>query len=52
MTILHALLSIGSGSIVGFTLGLIGGGSIMSVPLLAHVVGVPAIYVVVRSVMF
>jgi uncharacterized protein len=43
MTILHALLSIASGSLVGFTLGLVGGGgSILAVPLLVYVVGVPS----------
>ncbi len=43
MTVLHALLSIASGSLVGFTLGLVGGGgSIMAVPLLVYVVGVPS----------
>src|ERR1017187_11015957 len=41
MTILHAILLIASGSLVGFTLGLIGGGgSILAVPLLLYVVGV------------
>ncbi len=41
MNALHTLLAIGSGSIVGFTLGLVGGGgSIMAVPLLVYVVGV------------
>jgi uncharacterized protein len=41
MTILHALLSVASGSLIGFTLGLVGGGgSIMAVPLLVYVVGV------------
>jgi uncharacterized protein len=43
MTVLHALLSIASGSLVGFTLGLVGGGgSILAVPLLVYVVGVPS----------
>jgi len=43
MTILHALLSIASGSLVGFTLGLVGGGgSILAVPLLVYLVGVPS----------
>ena len=38
---LHDLLAIASGSLVGFTLGLIGGGgSILAVPLLVYVVGV------------
>lgn len=37
------LLSLLSGGIVGFTLGLVGGGgSILAVPLLVHVVGVPS----------
>jgi len=41
MTLLHALLAVASGSVVGFTLGLVGGGgSIMAVPLLIYVVGV------------
>lgn len=41
MLIWHDLLAIGSGGIVGFTLGLVGGGgSIMAVPLLVYVVGV------------
>ena len=41
MLIGHDLLAIGSGSVVGFTLGLVGGGgSIMAVPLLVYVVGV------------
>lgn len=41
MLIGHDLLAIGSGGIVGFTLGLVGGGgSIMAVPLLVYVVGV------------
>jgi hypothetical protein len=50
MTILHALLSVGSGSIVGFTLGLVGGGgSIMAVPLLVYVVGVPSPHVAIGT---
>lgn len=50
MTILHALLAIGSGSIVGFTLGLVGGGgSIMAVPLLVYVVGVPSAHVAIGT---
>ena len=50
MTVLHALLSIGSGGIVGFTLGLVGGGgSIMAVPLLVYVVGVPSPHVAIGT---
>jgi uncharacterized protein len=41
MTIWHALLSVTSGSLVGFSLGLVGGGgSILAVPLLVYAVGV------------
>ncbi len=47
---LHALLAIGSGSLVGFTLGLIGGGgSIMAVPLLVYVVGVRSPHVAIGT---
>jgi uncharacterized membrane protein YfcA len=41
MTLTTAALSVGSGSLIGFTLGLVGGGgSILAVPLLVYVVGV------------
>ena len=41
MSALQMFLAIGSGGVVGFTLGLVGGGgSIMAVPLLVYVVGV------------
>ena len=50
MTILHDLLAIASGSIVGFVLGLIGGGgSILAVPLLVYVVGVPSPHVAIGT---
>jgi uncharacterized protein len=50
MTILHALLSVASGSLVGFTLGLVGGGgSILAVPLLVYVVGVPSPHVAIGT---
>ncbi len=50
MTIAHALLSVASGSLVGFTLGLVGGGgSIMAVPLLVYVVGVPSPHVAIGT---
>ncbi len=40
MTLLQDALALGSGSLVGFTLGLVGGGgSILAVPLLIYVVG-------------
>jgi uncharacterized membrane protein YfcA len=47
---LHHLLAIASGSLVGFTLGLIGGGgSILAVPLLVYVVGVPSPHVAIGT---
>src|SRR5258707_3134382 len=42
MDLLHPLLAVISGAIVGFTLGLIGGGgSILATPLLLYAVGLP-----------
>lgn len=42
LSMLQALLGAGSGVLVGFSLGLVGGGgSILAVPLLVYVVGVP-----------
>lgn len=50
MPILHDLLAIGSGSLVGFTLGLVGGGgSILAVPLLVYVVGVSSPHVAIGT---
>ncbi len=50
MTALLALLSIASGSLVGFTLGLVGGGgSILAVPLLVYVVGVSSPHVAIGT---
>lgn len=50
MSTLQAALSIGSGSLVGFTLGLVGGGgSILAVPLLVYVVGVPSPHVAIGT---
>jgi hypothetical protein len=47
---LHLLLAIASGSVVGFTLGLVGGGgSIMAVPLLVYVVGVSSPHVAIGT---
>jgi len=47
---LHVVLAIASGSVVGFTLGLVGGGgSIMAVPLLVYVVGVPSPHVAIGT---
>jgi uncharacterized membrane protein YfcA len=50
MLILHDLLAVASGSLVGFTLGLIGGGgSILAVPLLVYVVGVPSTHIAIGT---
>ncbi|MBS0246644.1 MAG: sulfite exporter TauE/SafE family protein [Proteobacteria bacterium] len=47
---LQHLLAIASGSLVGFTLGLIGGGgSILAVPLLVYVVGVSSPHVAIGT---
>jgi uncharacterized protein len=47
---LHELLAVASGSVVGFTLGLVGGGgSIMAVPLLVYVVGVPSPHIAIGT---
>jgi hypothetical protein len=50
MTVLHALLALASGGLVGFTLGLVGGGgSILAVPLLVYVVGVPSPHIAIGT---
>jgi uncharacterized membrane protein YfcA len=50
MTILHDLLAVASGSVVGFVLGLVGGGgSILAVPLLVYVVGVPSAHIAIGT---
>ena len=50
MFAMQDLLSVGSGSLVGLTLGLIGGGgSILAVPLLVYVVGVPSAHVAIGT---
>jgi uncharacterized membrane protein YfcA len=47
---LHDLPAIASGSIVGFVLGLVGGGgSILAVPLLVYVVGVPSPHIAIGT---
>ncbi|HUV32363.1 MAG TPA: sulfite exporter TauE/SafE family protein [Devosiaceae bacterium] len=44
------LLTIGSGSIVGLILGLVGGGgSILAVPLLVYVVGIPSVHAAIGT---
>src|SRR4026207_78294 len=50
MFAMQDLLSVGSGSLVGLTLGLIGGGgSILAVPLLVYLVGVPSAHVAIGT---
>jgi hypothetical protein len=50
MTTLQAALSIASGSLVGFSLGLVGGGgSILAVPLLVYMVGVASPHVAIGT---
>jgi uncharacterized membrane protein YfcA len=50
MLVLHDLLAIASGSLVGFSLGLVGGGgSILAVPPLVYVVGVPSPHVAIGT---
>lgn len=49
-TLLQAALGLVSGSLVGFSLGLVGGGgSILAVPLLVYVVGVPDPHVAIGT---
>jgi uncharacterized membrane protein YfcA len=48
--LLFDLLAVGSGALVGFTLGLVGGGgSILAVPLLVYVVGVGSPHVAIGT---
>lgn len=50
MTVLPTILALGSGGLVGFSLGLVGGGgSILAVPLLIYVVGVPSTHVAIGT---
>src|SRR5689334_10399339 len=50
MLALQDVLSLGSGGLVGLVLGLIGGGgSILAVPLLVYVVGVPSAHVAIGT---
>lgn len=53
MTIEQWVLTVASGGIVGFTLGLIGGGgSILAVPLMLYVVGVQDPHMIIGSTAF
>lgn len=50
---LQYLLGMGSGVLVGFTLGLVGGGgSILAVPLMVYLVGVPSAHVAIGTSAF
>lgn len=50
MDLLHVILGLISGGLVGFTLGLVGGGgSILAVPLMVYLVGVPSPHVAIGT---
>jgi len=50
MMLAHDVLAVMSGSLVGFLLGLIGGGgSVLAVPLLVYVVGVPSPHIAIGT---
>src|SRR5689334_25301363 len=50
MTSMMAVLGLASGALVGFSLGLIGGGgSILAVPLMVYVVGMPDPHVAIGT---
>jgi uncharacterized membrane protein YfcA len=53
MQFMHLALGVLSGSLVGFSLGLVGGGgSILAVPLMIYVVGVPSAHVAIGTSAF
>src|SRR6201996_2066580 len=50
ISIAHSLLGLASGLLVGFSLGLVGGGgSILAVPLMVYVVGVPEPHIAIGT---
>ena len=50
IAILPAVLAVGSGGVIGLILGLVGGGgSILAVPLLVFVVGVPSAHIAIGT---
>ena len=50
LTITQGVLGLASGALVGFSLGLVGGGgSILAVPLMVYVVGVPEPHVAIGT---
>ncbi len=51
--LIEAMLGLASGSVVGFSLGLVGGGgSILAVPLMTYLVGVPTVHVAIGTSAF
>jgi uncharacterized protein len=49
-SLIQDVLGVGSGAVVGFSLGLVGGGgSILAVPLLIYLVGVPSAHVAIGT---
>jgi uncharacterized membrane protein YfcA len=53
LTVIQYLLGVGSGAIVGFVLGLVGGGgSILAVPLMVYLVGVPSPHLAIGTSAF
>src|SRR3954454_4289637 len=53
LTITQSVLGLASGALVGFSLGLVGGGgSILAVPLMVYVVGVPEPHVAIGTSAF
>ena len=50
IAILPAILAVGSGGVIGLILGLVGGGgSVLAVPLLVYVVGVPSAHIAIGT---
>ncbi len=50
ITVMQGVLGLASGALVGFSLGLVGGGgSILAVPLMVYVVGVPEAHVAIGT---
>src|SRR5215213_5776324 len=50
LSMMQSLLGLGSGALVGFSLGLVGGGgSILAVPLMVYLVGVPDPHVAIGT---
>ncbi|MBI5261470.1 MAG: sulfite exporter TauE/SafE family protein [Bradyrhizobium sp.] len=50
LSAMQAVLGVGSGALVGFSLGLVGGGgSVLAVPLMVYVVGVPQPHIAIGT---